>query len=380
MGFTEELTTFSERVKLLKNQISTEEATKMSLIVPFFQILGYDVFNPAEFCPEFNADIGIKKGEKVDYAIIISGRPVILIEAKVINAKLEKHSSQLFRYFSATNAKFAILTNGLTYKFYTDLAEKNKMDKEPFYEFNILNLSEDDIKEISKYIKTNFNEGEAFNSASVLKYANLFKEEIQKQFNNPSDDFVRFFLKDIYLGVKTQSVIDKFKPVLKKTLNDYLDEVTKEKMTSIINESGYIGTNTGSTSLERRDVLSSIEEESFEIIKSFLHPLINTEDLSYKKTETYFTILFKNNSRKWLTRLYINSSGQITLGISSDKSEKKYKLNTIQEIENYKEDIIIALQSYIQPKPAAEYIYTKWGKYVCPEPYKVNFTRGSWNK
>lgn len=327
MEFTEELTTFSEKVKLLKNQIFTEEATKMSLIIPFFQILGYDVFNPAEFCPEFHADIGIKKGEKVDYAIIISGRPVILIEAKVITAKLEKHSSQLFRYFSATNAKFAILTNGLTYKFYTDLTEKNKMDKESFYEFNILNLSNDDIKEISKYIKSNFNEGEAFNSASVLKYASLFKEEIQKQFNNPSDDFVRFFLRDIYSGVKTQTVIDKFKPVLKKTLNDYLDETTKEKMTSIIHESGYIATNTGNITSEKATKISNIEEESFEIIKSLLHPFIHIEDLTCKKTETYFTILFKNNSRKWLTRLYINSSGQITLGISSDKNEKKYKLN-----------------------------------------------------
>ena len=45
-------------------------------------ILGYDVFNPLEFCPEYTADVGIKKGEKVDYAILEDGKPNILIDVK----------------------------------------------------------------------------------------------------------------------------------------------------------------------------------------------------------------------------------------------------------------------------------------------------------
>lgn len=180
MSLSDDIMALAERTKQLKNQISTEEATKMSLIIPFFQLLGYDVFNPAEFCPEFVADVGIKKGEKVDYAILTNGKPIILVEAKSVNTKLDKHSSQLFRYFSATNAKFAILTDGIIYKFYTDLVEKNKMDKEAFYEFNILNLSDDDLKEIQKYEKTNFNETKIFDNASILRYTSLIKQEIKK--------------------------------------------------------------------------------------------------------------------------------------------------------------------------------------------------------
>lgn len=140
MDFNETIKQFSKRAATIKDTASTEEATKMSLIVPLFQILGYDVFNPAEFCPEYTADVGIKKGEKVDYAILENGSPSMLIECKSCTEQLDKHSSQLFRYFGTTPAKFGILTNGLIYRFYTDLEESNKMDLVPFLELDITNL------------------------------------------------------------------------------------------------------------------------------------------------------------------------------------------------------------------------------------------------
>lgn len=125
MSFEEKVKSFSSRIKSLKDTIQTEEATKTSLVMPFFQALGYDVFNPQEFTPEFVADVGIKKGEKVDYAIKIDDEPMILIECKSVNENLEKHDSQLFRYFGTSTAKFAILTNGIIYRFYTDIEETN---------------------------------------------------------------------------------------------------------------------------------------------------------------------------------------------------------------------------------------------------------------
>lgn len=127
MDFNEQLNNYSNRTQQLKSQLITEESTKTSLIMPFFQMLGYDIFNPLEFCPEYTADVGIKKGEKVDYAILKDGNPVILIECKSCNETLDKHSSQLFRYFGTTSAKFCILTNGIVFQFFTDLEEVNKM-------------------------------------------------------------------------------------------------------------------------------------------------------------------------------------------------------------------------------------------------------------
>jgi len=69
--------------------------------MPFINVLGYDVFDPTEVVPEFTADIGTKKGEKVDYAIMKDGKPIILFECKWSGADLNKeHASQLHRYFS----------------------------------------------------------------------------------------------------------------------------------------------------------------------------------------------------------------------------------------------------------------------------------------
>lgn len=160
MSFEEKIHSFSARIPNLQNNISTEEATKTSLVMPFFQLLGYDVFNPEEFIPEFTADVGIKKGEKVDYAILINDEPVILIECKNINEDLTKHGSQLFRYFGTSAAKFGILTNGIIYRFYTDIEETNKMDKAPFLEINLLALKEYQIQELQKFQKENFDKNQ----------------------------------------------------------------------------------------------------------------------------------------------------------------------------------------------------------------------------
>ena len=140
----------------MTGSIQTEEATKTAIIMPFFSMLGYDVFNPQEFVPEFTADVGIKKGEKVDYAIIQDGTPVILIECKSITENLERHDSQLFRYFGTTPAKFAILTHGIFYRFYTDLEDANKMDKDPFLTINILDIRDNQVPELKKFCKSVF--------------------------------------------------------------------------------------------------------------------------------------------------------------------------------------------------------------------------------
>lgn len=193
MEFNESIKQFSERVSIMKNTISTEESTKMSLIVPLFQLLGYDVFNPLEFCPEYTADVGIKKGEKVDYAILEDGKPNILIECKSCSETLDKHASQLFRYFSTTPAKFGILTNGVIYKFYTDLEEANKMDLIPFLEINMENIKDSSINELKKFCKENFDKDKIFSTAEELKYTSLIKGILASEYDNPSEEFVRFF-------------------------------------------------------------------------------------------------------------------------------------------------------------------------------------------
>ncbi|NRY63840.1 type I restriction endonuclease [Clostridium beijerinckii] len=174
MDFSDKLKQFSARAEMIKTTLQTEEATKTSLVMPFFSLLGYDVFNPMEFIPEFTADFGIKKGEKVDYAIINEGKPIILVECKGGNDSLTKHDAQLFRYFTVTDSKFAILTNGLVYKFFTDLDEANKMDDTPFLEINILDMSDLQVQELKKFTKDNFDIDTIFN-INKLKFEGLCK-------------------------------------------------------------------------------------------------------------------------------------------------------------------------------------------------------------
>ena len=373
----EELKTFSQRVSQLKEHVSTEEATKMSLVAPFFQLLGYDIFNPSEFCPEYTADVGIKKGEKVDYAILINGNPIILIEVKSINKNLDKHSSQLFRYFATTNARFAILTNGITYRFYSDLTEKNKMDKDPFYEFNILNLSQEDYNEITKFSKDCFNVSSVTDNASILMYSNQFTDYIKAQLQNPNDDFVRLFLKDSYSGVKTQNVIDRFRPILRKSLNDFIDKLVKERMTNLVNNSTY----TSNDETPGKPETTTTELAFYNMVQNILASLVNPDEITYKRTESYFAVLYTNNVRKWIARIII-SSAQMTLIIPDEnKNEIRYKISSLDDINNYSQQIQQALHLYIsnslpQLYDNRKYLHTKWGIYEKPIPYKIQIPYG----
>ena len=204
--------------------------------MPFFSMLGYDVFNPTEFSPEFTADFGSKNHYKVDYAIILEGKTTILIECKDVSAKLDRHDAQLFGYFVASAAKFAILTNGLEYRFYTDLDKPNIMDSDPFLTVNLLDLRDAQIAELKKFCKEEFNIASIFSTASDLKYAQQFKQTFRAQLENPSDELVRLFLKDSYSGQKiSHNVIDKFRPVLRKALNEYVNEWMHDKITHALN-------------------------------------------------------------------------------------------------------------------------------------------------
>ena len=101
--------------------------------------------------------MGSKKGEKVDYAIMKEGKPIILIECKPCNCDLDKeHASQLSRYFTYTEARFGILTNGIIYRLFTDLEEPNIMDEKPFFEIDMSKIKDEQVKELKKFTKSSF--------------------------------------------------------------------------------------------------------------------------------------------------------------------------------------------------------------------------------
>ena len=350
MGFTEDLKQFAERVIPLKENISTEEATKMSMIIPFFQLLGYDVFNPGEFCPEYTADVGVKKGEKVDYAILINGNPEILIECKWCGESLSKHGSQLFRYFGNSPAKFGILTNGLIYQFFTDLDEANKMDLAPFLEINLNDLKDAQINELKKFSKEVFDKDNIFSTASDLKYSSLIKGLLAKDLDDPSDEFVRYILSNVYDGQKNQKVIDKFKSIVKKSFTGFVNDIVNQKISSALTPEADEQPNDTPILDEQKSKIVTTEEEmeAFYIVRGILAGTIPIEDVVYRDTESYFGILYQDNNRKPLCRINLDTKNKQLLIPDENKNFERIYIDSLNDIYSYKNKLITVAKRYLE--------------------------------
>ena len=349
MTFEEQIKNYVAKIEKIKGKLSTEEATKTSLIMPFFQALGYDIFNPNEFTPEFVADVGIKKGEKVDYAIILNDEVSILIEAKSINEKLEKHDSQLFRYFGTSKAKFAILTNGLIYKFYTDLEKTNVMDKTPFLEINLEDLNDSDIQELKKFQKENFNVNHILSAASDLKYLNQIKRVLKEEFNDPTDEFIKLILnKDVYDGVKTQSIIDKYRPLVKKSISYYINELINERLQSAMKKEEEPEENVNLLEDDNAIITTMEELEAYHVIKAILSEYCDLNRIYYKDTISYFGVLYDNKVTKWICRIYLKENVKYIIIPDKDRNKIRYDIKQINDLYKYKNQLIGRLNEFLK--------------------------------
>ena len=340
-----------KRVADLSQSITNEEQTKNAFIMPFFQALGYDIFNPLEFVPEFTADVGIKKGEKVDYAIILDGVPQILIECKSITENLTKHDSQLFRYFGTTKSKFGILTNGREYKFFTDLDEPNRMDTTPFLTFDITEIKENQFIEIIKFHKENFDIDNIVSSASELKYLNNLKTFLTENIVTPSDSFLRYLTSEIYEGRVTQNILNTFSPIIVKGFNQFITERVNEKLSAALNTSVETKVTTEVVKAEVEDVESVEDEvittpaelEVYTVVKMLAKDVITPDRIYYRDNRSYFNVLIDDNIKKWVLR-YRSNSKKSTIEI---RDKGTFPVSTPLEVANYSKDILEVIKSFL---------------------------------
>jgi hypothetical protein len=354
MDFKDQIKQLAERITKQKELIQTEEATKHSFIMPFMQVLGYDVFNPTEVTPEFVADLGIKKGEKVDYAILKDGQPVILIECKHWSADLNPHNSQLFRYFHTTKAKFSILTNGFESRFYTDLVEPNKMDEKPFFIFDIRDIKDNQIEELKKFHKSYFDHATIVSTASELKYTSELKALINNEFNNPSVDFVKHLTKQVYPGLVTQKILDQFILLVKKSLQQYLNDLITERLKTALKseEAEQQVAEQPILPVEEENKIETTPEEieSFQIIKSILRKVCPVSKIHYRDAQSYFAILFDNNNRKPICRMYLNGGKKYIALFDEAKKEIKHEITSLDDIFNHADALTNAVSAYLGGK------------------------------
>ena len=353
MDLKDQLKLIADRTKHKEN-IQTEEATKNAFVMPFLQCLGYDVFNPLEVVPEFIADIGIKKGEKIDYAIFKDGHPTILVECKDWRQNLIVHDGQLLRYFHVSKAKFGLLTNGIVYRFYSDLVAPNKMDEKPFLEFNITEIKDNQIEELKKFHKANFDAESIVNTASEMKYMNELKHLLHNELTEPSSEFVKYFAKQVYPSVVTAKVLEQFTELTKKSVQHYISDLITERLkTALLKEdeksksenSAEISTEQNLEDISKINT-TDVELEGFLIVKTILRQNVPATRITYRDAQSYFSVFLDDNNRKPVCRLYFNGIRKFIGTFDENKKETKNEIESLDDIFNYSAELLKTIELY----------------------------------
>jgi len=352
MEFVERLNALSAKVRQQGGAIQTEEGTKTALVMPFINsVLGYDVFDPSEVTPEYICDIGTKKGEKIDYAILKDGQIQILIECKKIGEPLHiNHASQLFRYFHVTSARISILTNGQVYKFFTDLDAPNKMDEKPFLELDLLDVDEHVLPELQKLTKAAFDVDSIISAAGELKYVSQIKREMANQFNQPDDDFVRFFAARVYDGIITQKVREQFGVLTRKAaaqfLGDQVNDRLKSAMSGAIQPAITMAPAEPAAAAEAESdagddrVHTTLEElEGFHIVKAIVRAVVDAKRIVHRDTQSYFGVLLDDNNRKPICRLHFNRSQKYIGLFDQEKNETRHPIASLDDIYTFADQL-----------------------------------------
>lgn len=236
----ERLDQIASRVPVVRGR--GEEATKQALVLPMLDALGFDIWNPLEVCPEYDADFATRKGsqkERVDLAVLLDGSPRVFVEVKSIDTALDGNEGQLARYFNASpTVSLAVITNGVEYRFYTDTGEPNLMDAQPFYTLR-LDALERNLDVLARFHKSVFSPTAIRDYATDLNYTwkivQHLRAELDLRNREPSDALVRWILASerMYDGRVTGGVVERFRPIVKSALHMVLRDVVRRSVAAL---------------------------------------------------------------------------------------------------------------------------------------------------
>lgn len=359
MQFEAKIRALADKAKANSALLLTEEAAKTALVMPFLSALGYDVFDPREVVPEFVADVGVKKGEKVDYAIHHNGTLAMLVECKPNGVVLDQtHLSQLYRYYSVTSARFAILTNGVIYQFYTDLEQPNVLDKRPFLIFDLLEFQPSILQELKKFTRDAFNVDGILATASTLKYVSAIKAEIAKEFEAPSDEVVRLMTGRVYDGKRTAAIMAEFAEITKTALRDFVNDSIRQRLSTALDApAGMVealaapapaidAAQPGGQPAAADEIETTSEEtEGFLIVKTIVRPVIAPGRVFMRDQKSYCGIIVDDNNRKPLARLHFNRTKKY-IGLFDGEAEERVAIAGLDDIFGLAERLVATAKKY----------------------------------
>ena len=348
MDFSNRVSDLASRSRHASKHALTEEATKTSVVLPFIQALGFDVFNLEEVIPEFIADVGIKKGEKIDFAIRIGGKVAILIEVKPISMSLgEAQYSQLFRYFSTVEARLAILINGREVWFFSDIDERNKMDKKPFFVFDLQSYDEKQVKELSRFQKDKFDVDAILEAASNLKWVKAAATYFSNQIASPEDEFVRFVGRQIYDGTMTKGVMEMLRPAIQAALDEVVRNRIQERLNVTFSKEAVTqempsekkAVENASTS-DSEIVTTEDETLAFMIVRAIGASICDVDRITMRDAKSYCSVFIDDNNRRPVCRFYFNSKNTKSIGLfSPSKDESKFQVDDPKDLYKFADQL-----------------------------------------
>ena len=325
----------SERFDNRRAYLDTEEATKMSLVAPFLEMMGYSIFDPTEVRPEYTADVGTKRGEKVDYALLQDGKPIILIECKRYGGALDvNQASQLLRYFGVTeHARIGILTDGITYKFFSDLQAQNRMDESPFFEFNMLDFSDDDVKELYKFTKSEFSSDKIVGAARELREKSEVGAFLERELDAPSGQFVQFVIESVHNGRRTQAVRERYARIIKEAWRQYIEDRLQSRWQSAADlERERDQSPPVEPTLEaeaKAPEFVAAERNALLIIKGIVHDLVDVRGMALRSFTRYCAVLLDDNMHRSICRLYLRETPMRIAFLDEKRHEEQAPLDDL---------------------------------------------------
>ncbi|MBA3019863.1 type I restriction enzyme HsdR N-terminal domain-containing protein [Propionicimonas sp.] len=357
MSFEDALEDLASKIEAYGSTLATEEATKTAVVMPFIgRVLGYDVFNPAEVIPEFVCDVGTKRGEKIDFALVRDDKVQVLVEAKKIGEPLKiEHAGQLVRYFHVSNARIAILTNGRDWHFYTDLDRPNVMDAQPFLRLDLANVDPYILPELKKLTKDEFDLDSVLAAAGELKYVSAVKRAVGELFADQPEDFVRLLILRVYSGSITAKVREVFNGIVRKALAQYVNDRVNDRLkTALKGQSSAVGAapsvepapTVGPTD-QRDEIETTLDEvEGYNIVRAIVVSEVDYLRVVARDTKSYCGILLDDNNRKPICRLHFNR-GQKYLGLfDSDKQETRVPIDRVEDIYRHADHLRLTAKGY----------------------------------
>jgi hypothetical protein len=308
-----------------------EAQTRKFLIEPFFSLLNYA---HEDIIPEYEADFGERVSKKVDYAIKLNRKDIIIIESKPLKTKLtDKEAGQLSGYFqNSKNSRIAVLTNGKEYRFYSDVALVNTMDSKPFFVFDIENYSDNDIENLLDFDARIININEIISKAQEYVFIEDFENTFFKEMTDPSAEFLKVIHKK--MSFKTKFNEDR----LKELMNSSLFKSLTEKM--IIHET--------KTNSKSAGIITTNEEiQAYHTIRTLLiqNKKIPNDRITYRDQKGMFNVMVDDNQRKTICQLkFTESSKKIIIGMND------YALDSIDDILKFKNELIERTFSLIEDK------------------------------